>query len=192
MVGVLVVPTINAFTPAGVGRSQFLSLRSSSSSSEETQVLDPFTGYKAGSELAWKDVTEGTGEAVEEGDVLTVSYSGYLFSTRQQFGKTEGLTFKLGGGTVMPGFDQGIRGIKEGGKRIIRIPPELAYQDRGAGNGKIPPNSDLEIDVEVTKVYRGVMGFVPLVGQNRLILFVILLAISIGAPMIGVGEKGFI
>jgi hypothetical protein len=162
-------------------------------STEEAVVfVDPFAQYKRGSDLAWKDTKEGTGDVVEEGDVLTVAYTGYLFSTKQEFGKNKGLTFKLGGGNVMPGFDQGVRGIKEGGKRIIRVPPALAYKDKGAGDGKIPPNSDLEIDIEVTKVYKGVLGDVALIGQNRLIGFAILLAISILAPMLGIGERGFI
>mmetsp|Transcript_126058 Transcript_126058/g.362600 ORF Transcript_126058/g.362600 Transcript_126058/m.362600 type:complete len:205 (-) Transcript_126058:59-673(-) len=154
---------------------------------------DPFETYKAGSPLAWKDTKVGTGDPVEEGDVLTVAYTGYLWRNGKEFGSNKALTFKLGGGNVMPGFDAGVRGIREGGRRKIRVPPELAYQDKGAGNGKIPPNSDLEFDVEVTSVARGpVAGTVALVGQNRLILFVILLGLSIVIPMLGIGERGFI
>ena len=187
----LVIFPIVAFQP--ISRApQLTSSKLRSTTTEETTIVDAFGQYKPGSGLAWKDTQEGSGDVVEEGDVLTVSYTGYLFSSRQEFGKTEGLTFKLGGGTVMPGFDQGVRGIKEGGKRIIRVPPELAYKDKGAGGGKIPPNSDLEIDVEVTKVYRGAFGTVALIGQNRLIGFAILLALSIVAPMLGIGERGFI
>lgn len=154
---------------------------------------DPFDTYKPGSQLAWKDTAVGTGEPVEEGDVLTVAYTGYLWRNGKEFGANKALTFKLGGGSVMPGFDAGVRGIREGGRRKIRVPPELAYQDKGAGNGKIPPNSDLEFDVEVTKVARGpIAGTLAMVGQNRLILFVILLGLSIVVPMLGIGERGFI
>jgi FKBP-type peptidyl-prolyl cis-trans isomerase len=154
---------------------------------------DLFDTYQAGSPLAWKDTKIGTGDPVEEGDVLTVAYTGYLWRNGKEFGANKALTFKLGGGNVMPGFDAGVRGIREGGKRRIRVPPALAYQDKGAGNGKIPPNSDLEFDVEVTSVARGpIAGTLALVGQNRLILFVILLGLSIITPMLGIGERGFI
>ena len=168
------------------------SIFSTAVSTEDT-TKDPFEAFQPGSELAWKDIKIGEGEPVEDGDVLTVSYTGVLFKNRREFGGNEGLKFKLGGGTVMPGFEQGVVGIKEGGVRKIRIPPSLAYGDRGAGNGKIPPNSDLEFEIEVKSVARGfIAGNIALAGENRLIIFVFLLAISIFAPMIGVGERGFI
>ena len=162
-------------------------------SSADAVEDDPFESYKPGSKLAWKDTAPGEGEVVEDGDVLTVAYQGYLWKNLKEFGKNEGLTFKLGGGNVMPGFDEGVRGMKEGGKRTLRVPPELAYGEKGAGNGKIPPNSDLEIMVEVKSVARGpIAGNLALLGQNRLLGFTILLAISILAPMLGIGERGFI
>mmetsp|Transcript_72197 Transcript_72197/g.202629 ORF Transcript_72197/g.202629 Transcript_72197/m.202629 type:complete len:192 (+) Transcript_72197:83-658(+) len=154
--------------------------------STQDAAADPFDGYEAGSEIAWRDTKVGTGEIVEEGDVLTVAYTGYLWRNKEEFGKNEGLTFKLGGGNVMPGFDEGVRGIKEGGRRIIRVPPKLAYGDKGAGNGKIPPNSDLEFEVEVTSVARGpVAGTVAMIGQTRLIGFVIIFALLAISPMLG-------
>lgn len=154
-------------------------------STDDASAEDPFESYKPGSELAWKDTKVGEGDVVEEGDVLTVAYTGYLWRNRQEFGKNEGLTFKLGGGNVMPGFDEGVRGIKEGGKRIIRVPPKLAYGDKGAG-GKIPPNTDLEFEVEVTSVARGpIAGAVAMIGQTRLIGFAIIFALFAITPMIG-------
>jgi FKBP-type peptidyl-prolyl cis-trans isomerase len=90
---------------------------------------------------------------VSLGDVVTVSYVGTLFSNRKEFDKGPSLTFKIGGGSVMPGFEKGMMGIKEGGKRIIRIPPQLAYGETGV-RAKIPPNSDLEMEVEVAKIAR--------------------------------------
>jgi hypothetical protein len=162
-------------------------------SAEDSVVENPFDSYKEGSEIAWRDTNMGEGEPVAEGDVLTVAYTGYLWKTQKEFGKNEGLTFKLGGGNVMPGFDAGVKGIKEGGKRRLRVPPELAYGEKGAGNGKIPPNADLEFDIEVTKVARAGLGAtVALVGQNRLYLFAVLLLVSIAAPFLGLGERGFI
>jgi FKBP-type peptidyl-prolyl cis-trans isomerase len=155
-------------------------------STQDATADDPFESYKAGSEIAWKDTTVGQGDVVEEGDVLTVAYTGYLWRNKQEFDKGDALTFKLGGGKVMPGFDEGVRGIKEGGKRIIRLPPKLAYGNKGAGNGKIPPNSDLEFEVEVTSVARGpIAGTLAMVGKTRVSGFAVLTAILAITPMIG-------
>ena len=74
--------------------------------------------------------------------------------------------FKLGGGQIMPGFDEGLRGAKEGSRRSIRMPPELAFGENGKGTA-IPPNADLEFDVEVTKISRGFKGELELFGEAR-------------------------
>jgi hypothetical protein len=154
--------------------------------STEGAAVDPFDGYQAGSEIAWKDTKVGQGDVVEEGDVLTVAYTGFLWRNKEEFDKGEALTFKLGGGKVMPGFDEGVRGLKEGGRRTIRIPPKLAYGAQGAGNGKIPPNSDLEFAIEVISVARGpIAGTLALVGKTRIIGFSVITLILAITPMMG-------
>ena len=85
--------------------------------------MDPFDNYAPGSELVWRDTKIGGGQPVEEGDALTVAYKGYLWSSKKKFGDSDSLVFKLGGGSVMPGFDLGVQGMQEGGKRTILIPP---------------------------------------------------------------------
>uniref|UniRef100_A0A7R9WWY8 peptidylprolyl isomerase n=1 Tax=Craspedostauros australis TaxID=1486917 RepID=A0A7R9WWY8_9STRA len=109
---------------------------------EAYSVTDPNQG------LATKDTVVGTGEAAKTGDVITVAYAGRLMSNGKQFDAGAGFSFKLGEGRVMPGWEQGISGMRVGGKRTLRIPPGLAYGERGASD-VIPPNSHLEFDCEL-------------------------------------------
>jgi FKBP-type peptidyl-prolyl cis-trans isomerase len=93
------------------------------------------------------------------GDTVTVNYVGSLtngavFDASANHGTT-GFTFTLGVGQVIRGWDQGIVGMKEGGKRKLVIPAALAYGDQGAGN-VIPPNATLIFEVELLKVQKGV------------------------------------
>lgn len=103
----------------------------------------------ASTQLIAQDENVGTGETVALGDVLTVNYTGKLqdgtvFDT--SVGKRP-VQFVLGGGQVIPGWDQGLQGMKVGGKRLLVVPPDLAY---GAeGYGPIPPNATLIFEVEL-------------------------------------------
>mmetsp|Transcript_16621 Transcript_16621/g.20713 ORF Transcript_16621/g.20713 Transcript_16621/m.20713 type:complete len:213 (+) Transcript_16621:67-705(+) len=149
--------------------------------SSSSSSIDPFESYAPGSSLAYKETSPGTGEPSTNGDVLTVAYKGRLFSNLRQFDKGDKFIFKAGGGNVMPGFDQGLAGAKLGAKRTIRIPPELAYGARGKGN-VIPPNSDLEFDVEVVGLDRGFVGEVTLFGKERAIGMVGIIAVMGAIP----------
>ena len=100
------------------------------------------------------DVQVGTGTEATSGQNVTVHYTGWLtngtkFDSSVDRGKP--FSFPLGGGRVIKGWDQGVAGMKEGGKRRLTIPPELGYGARGAGN-VIPPHSTLIFDVELLKV----------------------------------------
>ena len=109
-------------------------------------------------ELKITDEVTGTGAAAAAGDSVTVQYVGSLtngtvFDASANHGTT-GFTFTLGVGQVIQGWDPGIVGMKEGGKRKLVIPASLAYGDRGAGN-VIPPGATLVFEVELLKVQKG-------------------------------------
>lgn len=105
-------------------------------------------------ELKIEDLTVGTGEKAVSGKKVTVHYSGKLtdgkeFDSSRSHGQP--FQFQLGVGQVIPGWDQGVDGMKVGGKRKLVVPPQLAYGERGAGN-VIPPNATLIFEVELLKV----------------------------------------
>lgn len=105
--------------------------------------------------LAMEDLVVGTGETAEAGDNLSMKYAGTLldgteFDSTAKHGD-QPFKFQLGAGRVIKGWDQGIVGMKVGGKRKLTIPPELGYGARGAGD-KIPPNSTLVFMVELVGV----------------------------------------
>jgi FKBP-type peptidyl-prolyl cis-trans isomerase FkpA len=103
----------------------------------------------------------GTGTAATAGKEVSVHYTGWLYDPKaaDKHGKKfdssrdhgEPFSFKLGAGQVIGGWDQGVAGMKVGGKRTLIIPSELGYGARGAG-GAIPPNATLVFDVELLRV----------------------------------------
>ena len=97
-------------------------------------------------ELDVYDISEGTGAEAKSGQTVRVHYVGVAFSTGEEFdaswNRGEPLEFQLGAGRVIPGWDQGLVGMKVGGRRQLTIPPDLAYGDRGAG-GVIKPGETL-------------------------------------------------
>src|SRR3954451_24730250 len=109
--------------------------------------------------LKYTDEKTSTGAEAKRGDKVTVHYTGWLYNNGQKGKKfdssvdrNEPFTFNLGAGQVIPGWDQGVAGMKIGGKRTLIIPADLAYGARGAGGGVIPPNATLMFDVELLKV----------------------------------------
>ena len=100
--------------------------------------------------LKYVDVAEGSGATTQNGQMLTVHYTGTLqngtkFDSSVDRGKP--YQFRLGTGSVIKGWDEGLLGMKVGGKRKLTIPPTLGYGPRGTSN--IPPNSTLLFDVEL-------------------------------------------
>jgi FKBP-type peptidyl-prolyl cis-trans isomerase len=108
--------------------------------------------------LKYDDTKVGTGAEAVSGKTVDVHYTGWL-NTKGQKGtkfdssvdRGEAFTFPLGAGMVIQGWDQGVAGMKVGGKRTLYIPADLGYGARGAG-AAIPPNADLIFDVELLGV----------------------------------------
>jgi len=104
--------------------------------------------------LIIEDVTVGEGAVAAAGQKVTVHYTGWLTNgTKFDSSKdrNDPFVFPLGGGRVIKGWDQGVQGMKVGGKRKLTIPPALGYGARGAG-GAIPPNATLVFEVELLGV----------------------------------------
>ncbi len=104
--------------------------------------------------LQYEELKEGTGPAAKAGDTVSVHYTGTLKSNGKKFDSSVGgepFEFKLGAGQVIKGWDEGVAGIKVGGKRKLIIPAALAYGKRGAG-ADIPPDADLVFEVELLKI----------------------------------------
>ena len=115
----------------------------------------PAVAVASPASLVVTDSLVGTGDTAVAGKKLTVNYTGWLYSDTAadrkglQFDKGT-IPFTLGRGDVIAGWDQGLVGMKVGGKRTLAIPASLAYGSRGSG--PIPPNAGLIFDVELTKV----------------------------------------
>lgn len=109
-----------------------------------------------GSGLRYLQLAEGSGRTASAGDTVAVHYTGCLTDgTKFDASRDRGspIRFALGTGRVIAGWDEGLQGMKPGGERILRIPPELGYGS--AGGGPIPPNATLLFRVELTEVVAG-------------------------------------
>ncbi len=104
--------------------------------------------------LEIKDLKQGTGKEAKKGSNIKVHYTGWLASNNKKFDSSLDrkvpFEFKLGRGEVIPGWDRGVVGMKEGGKRKLTIPSILGYGENGTAN--IPPNSTLIFEVELLQV----------------------------------------
>ncbi len=127
------------------------------------------TESQSGGNVAQSNVTQllktdskaGTGAEAKSGQQVTVHYTGWLYDGAKPDHKgnkfdssrdrNEPFAFRLGGGEVIRGWDDGVAGMKVGGQRTLTIPPDMGYGARGAG-GVIPPNATLLFDVELLDV----------------------------------------
>lgn len=121
---------------------------------ETPSAVPEFPGRtEAVTELEIDDVKVGTGAEAVPGKTVTVHYTGWLtdgtrFDSSHERG--EPFTFSLGAGQVIPGWEQGVAGMKVGGTRILVIPPDMGYGEQGTG--PIPPNATLVFQVDLLAV----------------------------------------
>ena len=104
--------------------------------------------------LKYVDQTVGTGDVAVVGKNVSVHYTGWLENGKKfdsSVDRGQSFSFPLGAGRVIKGWDEGVQGMKVGGKRKLTIPSDLGYGSRGAG-GVIPPNATLIFDVELLGV----------------------------------------
>lgn len=126
-----------------------------------------FTNHEEHHEIVKKDepsatgglkievLKNGVGLGAKSGDTVSVHYTGTLTNGKKfdsSLDRGKPFSFKLGAGLVIQGWDKGLLGMKVGEKRKLTIPPELAYGERGAGGGVIPPGATLIFDVEMLKI----------------------------------------
>jgi FKBP-type peptidyl-prolyl cis-trans isomerase len=109
---------------------------------------------KTPSGLVIEELVVGSGAEAAAGQKVTVHYTGWLTDGKKfdsSMDRRDPFIFPLGGGQVIKGWDEGVAGMKIGGKRKLTIPPHLGYGARGAG-GVIPPNATLVFEVELLAV----------------------------------------
>lgn len=118
--------------------------QSNSTNSTENQTASPSAG------LQIEDIKVGSGPAVKSGDTVVINYTGTLLDGTKfdsSYDRGQPFTTQIGVGQVIKGWDEGVVGMKVGGKRKLTIPPDLAYGDQAVGS--IPPNSTLVFEVEL-------------------------------------------
>lgn len=122
-----------------------------------TKVEIP-TGLETHGKVATKDIKEGAGATAKAGDEVTVQYVGIGAKSKEKFDSTweggaEPFSFELGAGTVIKGWDEGIEGMKVGGRRELYVPPELGYGSKGTES--IAPNEPIVFVIDLVSVAPG-------------------------------------
>ncbi|HEB95712.1 MAG TPA: FKBP-type peptidyl-prolyl cis-trans isomerase [Sedimenticola thiotaurini] len=104
--------------------------------------------------LKYEDLAEGEGPQAQAGQQVRVHYTGWLTDGTKfdsSLDRNQPFDFPLGGGRVIRGWDEGVQGMRVGGRRRLTIPPQLGYGAAGAG-GVIPPNATLVFEVELLEI----------------------------------------
>jgi peptidylprolyl isomerase len=147
-----------AIAVAGCGSDDSTTGSETSASAESATATKPVVKPPKGAppkELEVKDLVEGEGDEAVAGDSVSVDYVGVNYKSGKEFdsswSRNEPFTFTLGAGEVIPGWDQGVQGMKIGGRRELIIPPELAYGAAGSPPA-IPRNETLIFVVDLREI----------------------------------------
>ncbi len=142
--------TVTATTPGAGSAAQL-----------QTKPTVTVPSGKPPTKLVIKDIVKGTGATAQQGDTVSVHYVGVSYTNRKQFDASwdrhQPFTFQLGGGMVIPGWDQGIAGMKVNGRRELIIPPALGYGAQGQPPA-IAPNDTLVFVIDLLRVQPGSGG----------------------------------
>ena len=144
--GIAVIAAVAVVSIFFIFKNPFMTQDTTQQTSEATST-DTSTSAVANTSLVVQDEQVGTGATAQAGDIVSVDYTG-KFQNGTVFDTSVGKTpikFTLGAGNVIPGFDQGVQGMKVGGKRLLIIPPSLGYGSQQVG--PIPPNSTLVFEI---------------------------------------------
>jgi FKBP-type peptidyl-prolyl cis-trans isomerase len=133
--------------------SQTATKKSATAARPNTNAPTKVTGQgtKTPSGLQYWDIKMGTGQEAKTGDHVKVHYTGWLTSGKKFDSSVDAhqpFDFRIGSGDVIKGWDEGVTGMKVGGKRQLRIPPDLAYGAKGYP-GVIPANATLIFDIQL-------------------------------------------
>jgi FKBP-type peptidyl-prolyl cis-trans isomerase len=149
---VIVILAITLLALAALAVGQTTPAKKAPAASTPTKVTG--TPTKTASGLEYWDIKVGTGAVAQSGQYVKVDYTGWLTNGKKfdsSVGTGKPFEFKLGASKVIKGWDEGVAGMKVGGKRQLRIPPGLAYGEKGYP-GVIPANSTLIFDVQLVDV----------------------------------------
>ena len=154
------IATIALAALAGTAAAQSVSGQSAAATTNPSASLSSKVGANV-TQLQKLDVQQGTGAEAVTGKTVIVHYTGWLYDPSVPDGhgrkfdssvdRKVPFNFPLGAGRVIKGWDDGVAGMKVGGKRTLVIPPAMAYGERGAG-GVIPPNATLKFEVELLEI----------------------------------------
>ncbi|HZW79022.1 MAG TPA: FKBP-type peptidyl-prolyl cis-trans isomerase [Candidatus Deferrimicrobiaceae bacterium] len=152
---VFLVFALTVFAPTAVFALAQSAARKSTApnTTAPSKVTGP--GVTTSSGLVYWEIRVGNGEVAKEGSRVRVHYTGWLtngkkFDSSVDAGKP--FDFTIGNGEVIKGWEEGVAGMRVGGKRQLRIPPDLAYGTDGTPDGSIPPNATLIFDVQLLGV----------------------------------------
>jgi peptidylprolyl isomerase len=155
---VLTIAACAALAVAGCGSSSSDESSSTGETTSAKKKTKPKVTVPKGAppnKLVVKEIEEGTGAEAKSGDEVTVQYVGVDYENGKEFdsswSRNEPFSFQLGAGQVIPGWEEGVEGMKVGGRRELIVPPELAYGEAGAPPA-IGPNETLVFVVDLLEV----------------------------------------